>query len=59
MLTLTLVQDFIKEADGEAFRGTLTTMEDWLYEEGEEQPKKVRLRDCRVWRPGMHTLKGM
>eukprot|EP00730_Choanoeca_flexa_P017159 TRINITY_DN8224_c0_g1_i2.p1 TRINITY_DN8224_c0_g1~~TRINITY_DN8224_c0_g1_i2.p1 ORF type:complete len:831 (+),score=271.44 TRINITY_DN8224_c0_g1_i2:43-2535(+) len=36
-----IYEDFIKPADNDAFRSTLTTMEDWLYEDGEDQPKKV------------------
>lgn len=35
------LSDYITEADKETFKGVLTSMEDWLYEEGEDQPKKV------------------
>lgn len=37
-----IYEDFIKSDDGDAYRSKLSTMEDWLYEEGEDQPKKVR-----------------
>lgn len=32
---------FIKEEDSEAFRSKLTSYEDWLYDEGEDQAKSV------------------
>ena len=35
------LSDYITEADKETFKGVLTSTEDWLYEEGEDQPKKV------------------
>ena len=35
------LSDYITEADKELFRGVLTSTEDWLYEDGEDQPKKV------------------
>ena len=35
------LNDYIIEADKDAFKGVLNSMEDWLYEEGEDQPKKV------------------
>ena len=35
------LNDYIIEADKETFKGVLNSMEDWLYEEGEDQPKKV------------------
>ena len=35
------LNDYITEADKETFKGVLTSTEDWLYEEGEDQPKKV------------------
>ena len=33
--------EFITEDDKSAFGDLLTTTEDWLYDEGEDQPKKV------------------
>jgi molecular chaperone DnaK (HSP70) len=36
-----IYEDFIKADDGDAYRSKLSTMEDWLYEEGEDQPKTV------------------
>ncbi len=33
--------DFITEEDKAVFSDVLTKTEDWLYDEGEEQPKKV------------------
>lgn len=38
----TIYEDYIKPDDSEEFRAKLTQMEDWLYEEGEDQPKTVR-----------------
>ena len=35
------LNDYITEADKEVFKAVLTSTEDWLYEEGEDQPKKV------------------
>lgn len=35
------LREFITEADKDVFKGVLNSMEDWLYEEGEDQPKKV------------------
>ena len=35
------LSDYITEADKETFKAVLTSTEDWLYEEGEDQPKKV------------------
>ena len=35
------LSDYITEADKETFKVVLTSTEDWLYEDGEDQPKKV------------------
>ena len=35
------LRDYITESDKELFRSVLTSTEDWLYEDGEDQPKKV------------------
>lgn len=35
------LNDYITETDKEVFKGILTSTEDWLYDEGEDQPKKV------------------
>ena len=35
------LSNYITEADKELFKGVLTSTEDWLYEDGEDQPKKV------------------
>ena len=35
------LREYITEADKDTFKGVLTSTEDWLYEEGEDQPKKV------------------
>ena len=38
-----IYEEFIKPDDSEKFRSTLTNVEDWLYDEGEDQPKKASL----------------
>lgn len=35
------LENFMKEADRDAFRKQLTDTEDWLYDEGEDQGRKV------------------
>ena len=37
----TSLGDFITEGDKETFQAILNSTEDWLYEDGEDQPKKV------------------
>ena len=37
------LEEFIKPSDLDAFRASLTETEDWLYDEGEDQPKGVYL----------------
>jgi hypothetical protein len=34
-------QEYTKPADSEAFQAALSAVEEWLYEEGEDQAKKV------------------
>lgn len=44
------LKDFLEEAVREAFKKTLAELEDWLYDEGEDQPKNVyneKLKDLK------------
>eukprot|EP00045_Choanoeca_perplexa_P008154 m.74791 g.74791 ORF g.74791 m.74791 type:complete len:831 (-) comp14380_c0_seq1:883-3375(-) len=53
-----IYEEFIKPDDSEAFRSTLTTMEDWLYEEGEDQPKKVYVEKLQGLQTTGNAVKG-
>jgi heat shock 70kDa protein 4 len=40
-------QQFVKEADGAALVSELNDVENWLYEDGEDEKKSVRASPCR------------
>lgn len=47
----TSLQDFIEEGVRDSFKKTLSELEDWLYDEGEDQPKSVysdKLKDLQT-----------
>eukprot|EP00043_Microstomoeca_roanoka_P025140 m.7703 g.7703 ORF g.7703 m.7703 type:complete len:834 (-) comp5280_c0_seq1:41-2542(-) len=53
-----IYEEFIAPDDGDAFRSKLTSMEDWLYEDGEDQPKTVyveKLQDLRATGDGVKS----
>jgi len=50
-------RDFIREQDADQFQSMLESVENWLYDEGAEQPKQVyqdRLAELKKWGDPVH-----